>query len=144
MVFATYSDVEARLARALTAAEQTAATAVIASVTGLITEECGKADVTDWADDLNPVPETLKSLCVEKAIAAISNPRGAASESVRLGAAERSTTYPRAGDIGIFLSDEERLRARRAVGAPTAGTARPRGLPDSAIALRSGDGLLET
>lgn len=144
MAFATYSDVATRLARTLTTAEQNQATAVIAAVTGLITEEVGKADVANWAATLSPVPETLKSLCVEKAVAVISNPRSVASESVRLGAAERSSTFPRASDIGIFLSDEERLRARRAVGAPTAGTSRPRSVVDVAIALQTDDGLVET
>ncbi len=110
---ATAADVAARLGRELTVEETDAADAAIATVTGLIAEAVNKP--TSWADTLSPAPETLKALCVEKAIGIIANPENLASTAETLGAFSDSRTFPRAADIGIFLSADERRRVRRAV-----------------------------
>lgn len=111
--FATAADVEARLGRELTLEETDAVEAAIVTVTGLIAEAVNKP--TSWATDLDPIPEMLKALCVEKAIGAVVNPEGLASVSETLGSFSDSKTFPRAGDIGIFLSADERRRVRRTV-----------------------------
>jgi hypothetical protein len=113
MAFATSSDVATRLMRTLTTAETTLATYAIAEVTGLIAEALDKDD--DWAAALTPVPSTLKSLCVEKAVGLIVNPNNVASHSESLGAFSHSETFPKASDVGIFLSSAEKNRAKRAV-----------------------------
>lgn len=113
MAFPTYTEVATRLGRTLTTAEQAIATAVIGSTTGLIAEAVGRD--SDWAGDLDPVPQTLSELCIQKAIGAITNPSGVASHSETLGAYQHSETFPRAADIGVFLSPDERARVRRAV-----------------------------
>ena len=111
---ATHEDVAARLARTLTEAQQQQATAVIASVTGLIGDTTGLT--VDEVEALSPVPETLKALAVDKAVLLVDNPGGLAAFTETLGAHTYSGTYPRAADIGIFLSADERRRVRRAVG----------------------------
>lgn len=110
---ATADDVAARLGRDLTPAEITQAEAAIAATTGLIATEVGLTAVEVVA--INPRPGYLKTLCVEKAVAVIVNPHGLAASSEQLGQWQHSETYPRAADIGLFLSDGERRRIRRAV-----------------------------
>lgn len=113
MAFATASDVETRLGRDLTTEETAQATATIATVTGLIAEAVYQDDA--WAAALTPIPTTLSTICVEKAISVIANPTNIASGSETLGAYQVSQTYPRSSDIGVFLSAGERSRVRRAV-----------------------------
>lgn len=113
MAFATASDVATRLGRALTDDETDQATAAIVTVTGLIVEAVYQDDA--WAAALDPVPTTLSTICIEKAISVIANPTNIASGSETLGAHQVSQTYPRSSDVGVFLSAGERTRARRAV-----------------------------
>lgn len=114
---ATVGDVAIRLGRALTESEQALATQVIASVTGQVYDTTGKD--ADWLADLDPVPTYLTSLCVEKVIVVGSNPLGLASESEQLGERQRSRTYQRANDGGVFLTDYERREVRRVVNGTT-------------------------
>lgn len=137
MAFATTTDVETRLGRGLTSAESALAAAVITSVEGLIAEALGKDQ--DWIDALDPVPTTLSQLCIEKAVALITNPEGAASVSETLGAYSNSTTFPRAADIGIFLSRDEVARVRQAVSGLSRGTARQASVVDDVIEIRYSD-----
>lgn len=121
MPWADADDVATRLGRTLNAAEEAQAEMVIGSVTALVLELLSEDQ--DWADTLDPVPQTLVLLCIEKAVGTIVNPNNVASESEALGAYQHSHTFPRAADIGIFLSDDEQRRVRRAVGgAPRAVT----------------------
>lgn len=113
-VFASADDV-AEL-RPLTDAQRTAAEAAIRATTGLIAEAVGKTQ--DWVAELvaeDAVPTTLQQLCIQKAIGLVANPEGLASMSKTLGAFSSSRTFPRSADIGIFLSDAELARVRRAV-----------------------------
>lgn len=128
MPFATPADVATRLGRALSAAEQVLATQVIESVTGQI------ADAVDrdaaWAAALDPVPKTLKTLCVEKVIIVGTNPNGLAAESEDLGAHSYSRTFQRSNDVGIFLTENEKRLAREAVYGTLAGSSSPRSMID--------------
>lgn len=114
MAFATHADVATQLGRTLTSAEQNQATAVIGRVEDLILEAAGRDD--DWAAALEDVPATFTQLCVDKAIATITNPSAVASQSETLGEYQHSETFPRAADIGVRLSPDERREARRAAG----------------------------
>lgn len=112
MAFASAEDVAERFPRDLTVDEEVIADAVIASVTGQITDAVDRD--SGWAAALDPVPETFKALCVEKAISAISNPMNVASESETLGAWSRSQTFPRLQDVGALLTAAEERRVRQA------------------------------
>lgn len=136
MAFATDDDVATRLGRVLTSAEEAQATAVIATVTGLIADAAGRDG--DWATALSPVPETLKALCVEKAVGAIVNPSNLAAQSETLGAASRSQTFPRSGDVGVFLTDAETRLVSWAVYGTNSGTASPESMVDRVIDLAEG------
>jgi hypothetical protein len=112
MPFATFEDVAIRLGRPLTAAEEAMAGSVIELVTGLIADAVGKDAA--WAVALDPVPPTLRAVCVEKTLAVGSNPNRLAAFSEQLGAHQVSKTFPRS-DVGVFLTDEEERRVRAAV-----------------------------
>ena len=113
MAFATAADVAGRLGRNLTIAEATAANAICAAVTGLIADTVGRSAA--WAAALNPVPITLSQMCVEKALQTVVNPHNVASVTEQIGSYQYAETYPRASDIGVFLSEAEERRVRRIV-----------------------------
>lgn len=136
MAFATYSDVSTRLGRSLTSAEQSQATEVIATVTGLIVDVVDRD--ADWAKELSPVPEALKAICVEKAISVITNPQGVASYSEALGAHSYSQTSRRSADVGVFLTPFEERQVQRAVYGRNSGSSTPRSLVDRVIDLNEG------
>lgn len=111
--FATTGDVEMRIMRSLSAAEEDGAQLVLELVADLIIDEVGRDEA--WALALDPVPGYLRAISIEKALTAIANPRGVATTSETLGAYSRSETYPRAADIGVALSDAECRKVREAV-----------------------------
>jgi hypothetical protein len=135
--FAKPSDVAGRLGRDLTTKEEGIATAVIATVTGLITDAVDRD--AEWATDLDPVPEGLKALCVEKAIGAISNPSNLASESETVGSYQHGQSFPRSGDVSVFLTPFEERLAARAVYGSNAGSSAPDSIIDRVVQLREGE-----
>lgn len=112
-VFAEVADVEARLGRELAEGERDAARLILEVVSGMIWEAADK-DVA-WASALEPVPALLRALAIEKAVGAVANPTNLASASETLGAYSYSETYPRALDVGVFLTADEERAVRRAV-----------------------------
>lgn len=126
MAFADAADVGIRLGRALTDEETATAELIIELVEGLIADAVGENAA--WVTGLSPVPGVLRVLCIEKAVAAISNPSSAASWSEQLGQWQRSETYPRAADVGLFLSETEQRLARRAAGLAPSASSRPASL----------------
>lgn len=112
MAWATAADVGTRLRRTLTSEETAAADAVISDVQGLVADAVGKD--ADWADNLEPVPVTLRVLAIEKALDAITNPGRVASTSEQLGVYQHSTTYPRPDRL-VYLTETEERRVRRVV-----------------------------
>lgn len=104
------------MGRDLTEAEETTALFVITSVQQLIAE-CLSRD-SEWADALDPIPETLRNICVEKAILAIVNPNGLESQTETLGAYSHTERFTKSGAgaaLSLALNASERARARRAV-----------------------------
>lgn len=133
MDFATVSDVEKRIGRSLSEGEKGIAESAIATVTGLILD-CVDRDQT-WADGLNPVPGALTGVCVEKALGAIANPLNLAAQSETLGAYSSSQTFPRTGDVSVFLTPFEERLISRAVYGTTSGSSVPKGMFDRQIEL---------
>lgn len=136
MALAKPEDVQARLGRPLTSGEQEIAKSVIATVTGLIADAVNQKK--DWIEAIDPVPEGLKALCVEKAIGAIVNPANLASQSESLGVHSIARVFPKAGDVSVFLSDFERRQAISAVFGNGCGSAPTVGVVDRVIELREG------
>lgn len=132
--FATVEDVATRLGRSLSANEEETAQVVIDTVTGLIVDEVDRD--SDWAAALVPVPPALKALCVEKAVAIVSNPAPGVIAAESLGA--HSVTYARNGDGGLFLTAQEGRLARQAVYGTLSGSSDPRGVEDRVIDLNEG------
>ena len=142
MAIASSADVEKRIGRGLTETEKGIAESAIATVTGLIIDCAGRDQ--DWANALNPVPAALTGLCVEKAIGAISNPLNLASESETLGAHSYSHTFPRSGDVSVFLTPFEERLVSRAVYGSTSDSSLPRGVLDREVELaESPEGIRE-
>lgn len=108
---ATSADVAARLGRDLTASELGIVDAILPSIFGLFADATGKTVAQLEEGDYL----LLKTVAVEKALQIVNNPRGLASMSQQLGAEQRSETYPRASDVGIFLTDDEERRIRQVV-----------------------------
>lgn len=114
--FGTSEDVGRRLGRDLTEAEAATAEAAIQAVAEMILEVAGTTEP-------DPVPAYYRALCIEKALAAISNPAGVAAES--LGA--HSVTYSR-NSPGMFLTDLEERTIRRIANGSVSGSVRTHSL----------------
>lgn len=128
MAFATTDDIELRLGREITAEEAAMAEQVIEAVTAQIVDAVDRD--ADWAENLDPVPGLLKTLCIEKVIVVGTNPSGLASETESLGAHSYGRTFPRVSDNGLFLTADEQRLVRMAVYGANAATARQESLVD--------------
>jgi hypothetical protein len=127
------TDVETRLCRPLSPAESAAADAVMTTVTGLIVDCAGRDEA--WATALDPVPEALKSLCVEKAVGVISNPGNLTNQSETIGTYTLSQGFAKSESSAIYLTPfEERLVSRAVYGTTTASSL-PEGMFDREIEL---------
>ena len=127
------TDVETRLCRPLTPAETAAATAVITTVTGLIIDCAGRDEA--WATGLDPVPEALRSLCVEKALGVISNPANVTNQSETIGTYTLSQGFSKSESSVIYLTPFEERLVSRAVYGSTTGSSLPVGMFDREIEL---------
>lgn len=130
-MFATAEDVETRLGRELTEQQQDAAEFVSELVTDLICEVAGINE-----PDEN-VPAYYRALCVEKAVAAISNPENLSSMSRSLGSFSQSSTFQRISvrdTSGISLTEFEERKIRQIASGRASGSSRPRSAPDDFVA----------
>src|SRR5262245_28860030 len=125
---ASIADVEKRMGRPLTAAEEGQAESALTLVTALICDAVDRNQA--WVASLIDVPPALTGLCVEKAVQIIANPQSLASESSQLGQRSISRTYPRYADTAPFLSAAEERIARLAVYGVLTGSSTPRALMD--------------
>lgn len=119
--FATTTDVELRLGRELTTAEEDQVELLTAAATAVITQEAGKTEA--WADDLDPVPRVLRYLTVELVLRAMANPQGVVSFTEQLGAYSTSQRFRDTGG-GLLLTKQEGILVRQAVYGETTGSAR--------------------
>lgn len=126
LAFATAADVATRLGRVLTADEVSQIEGALVDVAGLIRDAARKAP--DWMPD--PVPPLFKSLSIEKAVGVLVNPFNLASASEQLGAYQHSQTFPRSADVGVFLTDLEARRVRRATYGTLTASVRPSSIID--------------
>ena len=130
--FATTADVATRLGRELTEAEAESTTAIIASVTSQIAAALDLTD--DWAETLEPVPALFTAMCVDKAVAALTNPSGVTSQT--LGAFSVSYAGAAVGG-GVVLTDADERRVRAAWWGG-AGSSRATSIADDVLAFADG------
>lgn len=119
MAFASTANIASRFGRELSASEEAAATFLLAGATSAIAEAVDKDD--DWADALDPVPGFINLMCVELTCRAMANPQMLVSMQESLGAHNYSVRF---SEYGIFPTDAEARRLRRAVYGTNAGSAR--------------------
>lgn len=125
--FCSLDDMAARLGvTEWTAAEQTRCQLLIGLATDTILAEVGKDAA--WAAR-TPVPDGLRSLCIEMVARVMVNPSGVRSESEQLGSWQRSVSYSDSGHQ-LEMSQSERLRARAAVYGSNSGSAQATSLAD--------------
>lgn len=123
MAFATPEDIATRFGRELSAIEAATAEWLLDGATAAIAQAADKDDA--WAENLSPVPKILRSLCVELARRAMSNPEGLRSMSEQLGAYQHSRSFRDAAAGGdITLTDIEERLVRRTVYGRTSGSAK--------------------
>lgn len=112
MAFATSDDVEARLGRDLTTAEQPQVTAMLDDATSAIAEAAGKPD--GWSAGLSPIPSQLKSLAVTLVVRSMANPQGLTSQQEALGAWSYSNRFDTSLG-GLALTEAEERMVRRVI-----------------------------
>lgn len=118
MAFASVEDIAARMARALTADETSAATLLVQIATAVIADAAGYDD--GWAIMLDPVPQLLRGLTIELVCRALQNPGQYAQVTQTVGAYSFSG---RQNTVGMNLSDAEVLMVRRAIHGRTSDSA---------------------
>lgn len=125
--FCSTDDIAARLAITdWQAAELARCQLLIDLATDTILAEVGKDAA--WAAQ-TPVPDGLRSLCIEMVARVMVNPSGVRSESEQLGSWQRSVSYSDSGHQ-LEMSQSERLRARAAVYGSNSGSAQATSLAD--------------
>ena len=107
-MYATTSEVAARLGRGLTAQETTSYGSILEAVSDEINT------LLDLTDDLAVAPAALKGVTVTAAIRAAANPEGVASRSETLGRYQHSETFPRSSDSATLLTGSEIRLLRKA------------------------------
>jgi len=115
-MFATATEVGVRLGRTLSDANEATASQAIDEVSRLIAAALGipTEEQADWIAGIDPPPPFFRSLCIDRAITAISNPQQLASQSKQLGAYQEGKTFQRGADGGLVLTKDEEKRVRRA------------------------------
>jgi len=114
MSFAEVTDVETRLGRELTTAEEGSVELLLDTATAVIAVAAGKSEA--WAAALDPVPAILKGFCIELACRGLANPEGLFSKSETLGSYSYSPGFNRDTPGGLTLTPIERRVIRNAVG----------------------------
>ncbi len=118
--FATALDVSARLGRELTEAETAQVEFLLAAATEIITMSVGKD--AEWATSLD-VPTILRYICADMVARALTFTAGVNSTTESLG----QYSYTERGDgesYGLWMTDMERMMARRVVNGSLSGSAR--------------------
>lgn len=136
MPFATAADVQTRIGRTLTVAEEATAEQVIETVTGLIADAVDRDSA--WAAALDPVPAVVRGLCIEKAVGALANPLNLAAESKTLGSYSSARTFPRVQDVGVFLTPVEERIAINAIYGSSSGSGPTESVMDDLLDLAEG------
>lgn len=126
--FATINDVQLRLGRDLTEAEEASVDLLLTLVTGVIYNAVDKTE--EWASALDPVPTVIRGFCVELTCRALANPSGLFSKSETIGSYSYTNSFNRELPSGIALTDAETLVLRRSVWGTNAGSARAENVLD--------------
>ena len=133
-MFATLNDLALRLGVGseddLTATQTAQGTMLLGLATGMIAETAGRD--TEWADELDPVPEIVRGVCLEMVARVMEplmrNPAGASSQSKTIGSYSETTRFESGGSsagvaAGLNLTDSEALMVRRALIGTLSGSA---------------------
>lgn len=132
MAFATSTDVEQRLGRALTSTEGDQVGLLLELATAAIANAADKDDA--WAAALSPVPVIIKGFCVELTCRSFANPEGLFSASATLGKYSYQKNFNRDTSSAMSLTDVEVLVIRRAINGTNAGSARAENVLDDLCA----------
>lgn len=115
--FAETADVQTRLGRDLTDAEEDLVELLLEAIGDEILEAVGQD--SDWADELDEdekIARAFKGVSIEAVYRVLANPAGAATLQESLGAYSYSQTFREdAGNAGLYLSGPERRRCRKVV-----------------------------
>lgn len=114
MAFATTSDVQTRIGRTLTTAETNQASQLLTAATSIIAQAGGKDD--DWVDDLETIPQILKTVCIEMVARVVDNPANLDSFRETIGSYSYSKDF-RAGYL--MPTPPERDLIRHVIGTPS-------------------------
>lgn len=128
MAFATVEDVQTRLARTLSAAEQDAVELLLDGVAAEIALAVGR-DLDDITD-----PGILRFISIEAVCRVMANPQGARSTSEEVGSYNYSISFPDP-DPGLLTTAEER-QAREAVFGVVSASARVESIADDVLDYR--------
>jgi|GEM_PF-1651107 len=131
MAFASEADVEARLGRDLTAAEQTMVTFLLDAASAVVANAADKE-----VADVVPEPEILRFVTVEVIARAISNPSGLYSQTKSLGQFSHSQTFRKELSSDLFLTDTEETLVRRAILGQLSGSADTASLANDEVVFR--------
>ena len=131
MAWPTNADIATRLARTLTAAEETQADLLIEQATAAIADACGKDDT--WSAALTPIPAALAGIVIEVVVRTMSAPAGLRAQSL----GQWSESYPDQLAQGLALTDVEERRVRRIVFGTNAGSSTPSSVLDELYDLTS-------
>lgn len=142
MAFATTSDLETRLGRTFTEAQDAQASMLLDLATSAIAGACDKDD--DWAATVTDIPPAVRVVCIEAAVRAMVNPDGVRSRSETLGTYTLAESYTtQASGAGLELTDREERAVRRAVFGTSSATVRPDSLIDDLGDFYDADGRHE-
>lgn len=122
MAFATSTDVETRLGRALTSIEEDQVELLLDLATAAISNA---ADLSDAESSvLSPVPTVIRGFAIELTCRALANPSGLFSKSEQIGSYSYTQNFNKDVSSAMALSDIEVLVIRRTLLGSNAGSAR--------------------
>ena len=108
MPWPTSEDIGARLGRPLSAGEETGVDLLIEGASVVVADAADKEP-----DDIDPVPGPLRFLAIEVICRAMANPNSLDSLNEQIGSYQYGARFR--AEAGLFLTDHEERRVRRAV-----------------------------
>lgn len=130
MAFASDTDVEARLGRALSESETGTAGFLLEGAQAIIEAAADKAEA-----DIDPIPPVLRFVAVELVVRAMANPESLASQSEALGAYSHTERFRSEANSDLLLTKLEEQMVRRAVHGQLSGTGQMKSLASDICVL---------
>lgn len=136
--FATVNDVQLRLGRDLTEAEEATVDLLLTLATATIANAADLDDVKAAAID--PVPTVIRGFTVELTCRALANPDGLFSKSETIGSYSYTQSFNKDVSSAMALSDTETLVIRRTLLGSNSGSARAETVLDLGTELDEHEG----